>query len=141
MKSLQYYFLSIFIICFLFKGNFAIAQQTIATSLPGCLPIADMQGVIFLSGVRHHLEISKMVTTQGNQIYDIASSAITLTSYNHTSEPNHFRVSGSIMREEILLNLMSLVQKRIEYWKFILKIHKVKNCIGISLNNFHIELG
>ncbi|MCB9309186.1 MAG: gliding motility-associated C-terminal domain-containing protein [Lewinellaceae bacterium] len=45
MKSLQYHLSSILIICFLFIWNFVSSQQTIATSLPGCLPIADMQGI------------------------------------------------------------------------------------------------
>lgn len=57
----------------------------------------DIKNVVFLTGDRHHSEISKMVTPKGNIIYDVTSSAITSTTYDHTAEPNHLRVPGSMI--------------------------------------------
>lgn len=56
-----------------------------------------IKGVIFLTGDRHHSEISKLDTPNGTVIYDITSSAITSSTTDHSSEPNTLRVSGSMI--------------------------------------------
>lgn len=59
----------------------------------------NIKNVVFLSGDRHHSEISKMTTSKGNTIYDVTSSAITSTTYDHGNEPNTLRVPGSMVSE------------------------------------------
>lgn len=58
-----------------------------------------IKNVIFLTGDRHHSEISKITTPNGITIYDITSSAITSTTYDHSKEPNSHRVAGSMISE------------------------------------------
>ncbi|MBK8627473.1 MAG: alkaline phosphatase family protein [Saprospiraceae bacterium] len=59
----------------------------------------NIKNVIFLTGDRHHSEISKLITSKGNIIYDVTSSAITSTTYDHSKEPNSHRVEGSMISE------------------------------------------
>ncbi len=59
----------------------------------------DISGVVFLTGDRHHSEITKMVTDDGDLFYDITSSALTSKTYNHDNEQNTFRVPGSMIGE------------------------------------------
>jgi alkaline phosphatase D len=55
-----------------------------------------IKNVIFLTGDRHHSEVTKLVTKNGVSIYDITSSALTSSTYDHSKEPNTLRVAGSI---------------------------------------------
>lgn len=56
-----------------------------------------IKNVIFLTGDRHHSEISKYEDTDsGITIYDITASAITSTTYDHSNEKNTLRVNGSM---------------------------------------------
>lgn len=55
----------------------------------------DIAGVVFLSGDRHHSEISKWSTDDGAVVYDITSSPMTSTAYDHSSEPNSLRMADS----------------------------------------------
>lgn len=59
----------------------------------------NIKGVVFLTGDRHHSEISKMVTEKGNVFYDVTSSAITSSTYDHSKEPNSLRIEGSMISE------------------------------------------
>jgi len=59
----------------------------------------QIKNVIFLTGDRHHSEISKLTTPNGITIYDVTSSAMTSTTYDHSKEPNNFRVPGSMITE------------------------------------------
>ncbi len=59
----------------------------------------DIQGVIFLTGDRHHSEVSRMVTPRGNVIYDITSSPLTSGARGHPDEPNNHRIAGSMIGE------------------------------------------
>jgi len=54
-----------------------------------------IKGVIFLSGDRHHTELSAMKMKNGNTIYDLTSSPLTSTAYDHSKEENNFRVEGT----------------------------------------------
>jgi alkaline phosphatase D len=58
-----------------------------------------IKNVVFLTGDRHHSEISHLVTPNGIKIYDITSSALTSTTYDHTKEPNTHRIPGSMISE------------------------------------------
>jgi alkaline phosphatase D len=55
-----------------------------------------IKNVIFLTGDRHHSEVTKVVTSGGTAIYDITSSALTSSTYDHSKEPNTLRVPESI---------------------------------------------
>jgi len=56
-----------------------------------------IKGVIFLTGDRHHSEVSRLETENGIVIYDITSSALTSKTYDHSKENNTLRVPGSII--------------------------------------------
>lgn len=56
-----------------------------------------IKNVVFLTGDRHNSELTKYVTKSGVEIYDITSSALTSGTYDHTSEPNTYRVAGSMI--------------------------------------------
>lgn len=56
----------------------------------------NIKGVIFLTGDRHHSELTRMKTAKGNVIYDITSSALTSGTGMH-NEPNSFRVADSMI--------------------------------------------
>lgn len=52
----------------------------------------NIKNVVFLSGDRHHSEISLYTTPDGEQIYDITSSPISAGAYDHSKENNTFRL-------------------------------------------------
>ncbi|MEM7509540.1 MAG: alkaline phosphatase D family protein [Bacteroidota bacterium] len=54
----------------------------------------NIQNVIFLTGDRHHSELSYIEKGKLN-IYDFTVSPLTSGSYDASDEPNHFRVEGS----------------------------------------------
>ncbi|MBK9734508.1 MAG: alkaline phosphatase family protein [Saprospiraceae bacterium] len=60
----------------------------------------DLKGVVFLSGDRHHSEITMLKTEKGNVLYDVTSSSITSTTYDHRSEANTLRLPGSMVIEQ-----------------------------------------
>jgi alkaline phosphatase D len=53
--------------------------------------------VVFLTGDRHHSEISRLKTENDMVIYDITSSALTSKSYDHSKELNSLRIPGSMI--------------------------------------------
>jgi alkaline phosphatase D len=57
----------------------------------------NIKGVVFLTGDRHHSEITRMVTADGDIFYDITSSAMTSTTFPHPDEPNTLRIPGSMI--------------------------------------------
>ncbi|MEM9527135.1 MAG: alkaline phosphatase D family protein, partial [Bacteroidota bacterium] len=54
-------------------------------------------GVVFLTGDRHHTELSEMTLPNGNKIYDLTISALTSGTGNGRDEQNDFRVEGTLM--------------------------------------------
>lgn len=58
-----------------------------------------IEGVIFLTGDRHHTELSELTTENGILIYDLTISPLTSRAYDHTDEPNEYRVEGTIVGE------------------------------------------
>jgi len=59
----------------------------------------QIKNVVFLTGDRHHSEISKLVTKSGIEIHDITSSSLTATAYDHRKEPNTLRIPDAIIGE------------------------------------------
>lgn len=56
-----------------------------------------IRGVIFLTGDRHNTELSRLELPKGGLVYDLTASPLTSGSYDHTDEPNHHRVNGSMV--------------------------------------------
>lgn len=56
-----------------------------------------IRGVIFLTGDRHNTELSRLELPKGGLVYDLTASPLTSGSYDHTDEPNHHRVDGSMV--------------------------------------------
>lgn len=54
-----------------------------------------IKGLIFLSGDRHHTELSAMTMKNGHTIYDLTSSPMTSTAYDHSKEENSLRVADT----------------------------------------------
>lgn len=60
----------------------------------------NISGVVFLSGDRHHTEISTLTNSKGNVLYDITSSPLTSTaSRNNGEEGNLLRMEGTYVNE------------------------------------------
>lgn len=58
-----------------------------------------IQGVVFLTGDRHHSEISRMELPGGNWIYDITASPLTSKAHRQSEEANRYRVEGSLLEQ------------------------------------------
>jgi alkaline phosphatase D len=54
-----------------------------------------IRGVIFLTGDRHHTELSRYVNNRGIPVYDLTISPLTSKSYDAEEEPNRLRVPGT----------------------------------------------
>lgn len=59
----------------------------------------DIDNVVFLTGDRHHSEITKYETDDGQVYWDITSSALTSKTYDHSEEPNSHRYKDAIIGE------------------------------------------
>jgi alkaline phosphatase D len=58
-----------------------------------------IKNVIFLTGDRHHSEVSKMETSSGLIIHDFTISPLTSRPNTRVNEENMWRVSGSLVQE------------------------------------------
>lgn len=56
-----------------------------------------IKGVIFLTGDRHHTELSKLTTKNGVSIYDLTCSPFTSGTGNSRDEVNTYRVDGTLL--------------------------------------------
>lgn len=74
-------------------ANFSLERKMLLDSIDKY----NIRGVVFLTGDRHHSEISRMQTADGDIIYDITSSALTSTSGAHPDEPNSYRIPDSMI--------------------------------------------
>ena len=72
-------------------ANIAPAERT---KILNTIVEEEIKNVIFLTGDRHHSELS-MYEKNGIQIYDITSSPLTSGAANALDEPNRLRVEGS----------------------------------------------
>ena len=57
-----------------------------------------IKNVIFLTGDRHHTELSVLVNASGNKVYDFTVSPLT-SGAHQTDEPNVYRVPGTMVTE------------------------------------------
>ncbi len=59
-----------------------------------------IKGVVFLTGDRHHTELSKLVNKAGNAVYDLTVSPLTASAARTTpDEPNIYRVDGTFVNQ------------------------------------------
>ncbi len=59
-----------------------------------------IKGVVFLTGDRHHTELSKLVNKAGNTVYDLTVSPLTSGAARTTpDEPNIYRVAGTFINQ------------------------------------------
>jgi alkaline phosphatase D len=79
----------------LFENYAVFAQERRA--LIDSIDKYNIKGVVFLTGDRHHSEISRMVTSDGDVIHDITSSALTSSTAARPDEPNHHRIPGTMI--------------------------------------------
>lgn len=54
-------------------------------------------GVVFLTGDRHHTELSEMTLPNGKKIYDLTISSLTAGTGSSREEKNDFRVEGTLL--------------------------------------------
>ena len=57
----------------------------------------NIPNVVFLNGDRHHSEISRYETPDGQLIWEVTSSSLTSGAYDHSNEPNNFRYKESMI--------------------------------------------
>jgi alkaline phosphatase D len=59
-----------------------------------------IKGVIFLTGDRHHSELSKLVNKAGNTVYDLTVSPLTASAARtEATEPNIYREEGTFVNQ------------------------------------------
>jgi alkaline phosphatase D len=63
-----------------------------------CIEDESLKNVVFLTGDRHHSELSKIVNAKGNVIYDFTVSPLT-AGVNINPEENLNRVEGTLVKE------------------------------------------
>lgn len=56
----------------------------------------NLKNVVFLTGDRHHTELSKIVNNRGNTVYDLTVSPLTSGSGSNRDEVNKNRVEGTL---------------------------------------------
>lgn len=59
----------------------------------------DIRGVIFLTGDRHHSEVSEMTLPGGNKVREFTISPLTSGANQNVTETNDHRVEGSLIQE------------------------------------------
>lgn len=76
----------------------------------------NIKGVVFLTGDRHHSEISKYTSENGNVFFDITSSPLTSSAGERSreNEPNQLRVPGTFhqQRNFVLLSFTGSNKER-----------------------------
>ncbi|MBK8700593.1 MAG: alkaline phosphatase D family protein [Saprospiraceae bacterium] len=76
-------------------ANYAVERRKLLDAIDQY----KVEGVVFLTGDRHHSEISKWTGPSGIEVYDLTASPITSSASPHPEEPNENRVSGSMIGE------------------------------------------
>ncbi|MGB0979940.1 MAG: alkaline phosphatase D family protein, partial [Croceimicrobium sp.] len=72
-----------------------------------------LKNVIFISGDRHHSELSKLELSNGNTIYEFTVSPLTSGAASEVTEKNELRIEGSLITERNFA-LMTISGKRKE---------------------------
>ena len=76
--------------------NFAMFEEERAT-LFSRIRDEGIHGVVFLTGDRHSSELSALEVQPGQTLLDFTCSALTSSTYDHSGEPNHNRLEGTII--------------------------------------------
>lgn len=76
--------------------NFAMFQEE-RNALFSRIREENIHGVVFLTGDRHSSELSALELQPGQTLLDFTCSALTSSTYDHSQEPNHNRVDGTII--------------------------------------------
>lgn len=76
--------------------NFAMFQEE-RDALFSRIREENIHGVVFLTGDRHSSELSALELQPGQTLLDFTCSALTSSTYDHSQEPNHNRVDGTII--------------------------------------------
>lgn len=58
-----------------------------------------ISGVVFVTGDRHHSEISQVVLPNGNAVYDLTVSPLTSSAHKPSNEDNSLRIPGSLLTQ------------------------------------------
>ena len=113
--------------------NYAVFENERITLLKA-IQEYKIEGVVFLTGDRHHSEISRLELGDGQILYDITASPLTSGSYDHSDETNTNRVPNSIIGERnyALLNVSGSLGERVLNIQF-------KNKLGEILFDYTIE--
>jgi alkaline phosphatase D len=79
-----------------------------------------ISGVVFLTGDRHHSEISRIDLPGGAWVYDITTSPLTSRAHRQSEEPNRFRVAGSLLEQRnfVLLEVSGARKERVMMVRF-----------------------
>ena len=72
----------------------------------------NIKNVVFLTGDRHHSEVSLYNTPDGDKIFDITSSPITSGAYDHSDEKNTFRLKKDAIIGENNYAVLEVTGKR-----------------------------
>lgn len=72
----------------------------------------NIEGVVFLSGDRHHSEISKMKLSKDNPVYDITISPLTSGANKNVNEINNNRVKGSLIQQRNFATLSFIGERK-----------------------------
>jgi alkaline phosphatase D len=59
----------------------------------------NIKNVIFLTGDRHHTELSKLVNNNGNTVYDLTVSPLTSGVHTNVEEDNRLRVPDTLVEQ------------------------------------------
>lgn len=75
----------------------------------------DIWGVFFLSGDRHHSELTKMDRVRNYPLYDLTVSPLTSGVHGDESEPNYFRVEKTMVtkRNFAILSFSGALKERV----------------------------
>jgi alkaline phosphatase D len=92
-----------------------------------------IKNIIFLTGDRHHSEVSKYITPNGITIHDFTSSSLTSGAGPH-EEDNQNRIEGSMIgqRNFAIINVTGSKENRKLYLEY-------KDSNGKSLYNYEIK--
>ncbi|MEM9544956.1 MAG: alkaline phosphatase D family protein [Bacteroidota bacterium] len=72
----------------------------------------NIKNVVFLTGDRHHSEVSEYITPDGDKIFDITSSPMTSGAYDHSDEKNTFRLKKDAIFGENNYAVLEITGKR-----------------------------
>ena len=91
-------------------ANYSIERDLLLDALED----NNIENIVFLSGDRHHSELTKYMTKQGNIYYEVTSSPLTAKAYSHENEENSFRYENTLIgvRNYAVINVVGSMKDR-----------------------------